>query len=126
MCRRLRHNLHMIGWTIYPTKPAEGTAQAGVRTWIAASGRRVLGSLTLRIRGDHAHLETITVAQNMAGLGVRRSLMRCAERACRKAGLAKLSLRAPTAAPHTIRVYKDLGWQPIRSIDQVLHMSKRL
>lgn len=119
----LRHNPRMMTWTIHPAKTPQGTS---AQTWIAASGKRVLGTLTLSVQGDHAHLETVTVARNMVGLGIRRSLMRWAERACRNAGLATLNLRAPTAAPHAIRVYKDLGWQPVRSIDRVLHMSKQL
>ncbi|MEE1928659.1 GNAT family N-acetyltransferase [Streptomyces sp. TRM 70351] len=96
------------------TAQAPAVADGGTLLWLARSGPRVTGTVSLRRgampNGRHrAEVAKLMVHPDARGQGTARALLAAAEQHAAGAGITLLVLDSETGSP-AHRLYRDTGW----------------
>ncbi len=79
-------------------------------TWIAVSGKTVLGGLIMVFDTDRASIANIAVDPKFQGQGIGGKLIKFAESRAREQGASELNLVTHALLSENISLYLYLGW----------------
>lgn len=91
--------------------------------FVAETGGRVVGAAWTRVMNDYGHIENgvpslaISLYEQYRGQGIGTSLMRAVLAELKQRGYAKVSLSVQKANA-SVRLYRRLGFVPVRETDE--------